>query len=548
MPSGLHDSNSIGPGQPPGQRNSLAAQISDTKLPTGRYRRRERVLPRRRRESRSEEEFGNVAVAGQDDVLALDVGDTLTLVAGLHVVITTNAADREITISIDTPIPTGLDDLDDVTIGTLNPGDLLTWGGSTWGPTPPPFVPTSLDDLDDVDVTGLGVGDHLSWDGLDWVPEAPPVIPPIPADLEDLDNVDATGISIGDLLQWDGADWVPVTPVTPPSDLDDLVDVDVTGITIGDHLSWDGVYWVPEAPPVIPTVPTSLDDLDDVDLTGISDGDILVWDTASGDFLPEAPVTPATGLDDLTDVDVTGLSTDDLLRWDGASWVPDVIGHGDLSDTTITTPALGQVIMWDGSRWKNSALPPSGISELSADSTPVLGGDLDVGGFLVDGRDVAADGTDLDLVMASRNDGLFMARKSSPLTTTTSYADINAWINPADIVDSDYSWDYTNGILTINTDGVYILNLHMMGRLTSSNRSELNMTVQLDPGGGGSYANVNQAFAANYAARQTSENQGGVQISGFMLELADGDLLKTQIQHATTSMDVSGFWSMQRVR
>lgn len=434
MPSGLHDSNSIGPGQPPGQRNSLAAQISDTKLPTGRYRRRERVLPRRRRESRSEEEFGNVAVAGQDDVLALDVGDTLTLVAGLHVVITTNAADREITISIDTPIPTGLDDLDDVTIGTLNPGDLLTWGGSTWGPTPPPFVPTSLDDLDDVD------------------------------------------------------------------------------------------------------------------LTGISDGDILVWDTASGDFLPEAPVTPATGLDDLTDVDVTGLSTDDLLRWDGASWVPDVIGHGDLSDTTITTPALGQVIMWDGSRWKNSALPPSGISELSADTTPVLGGDLDVGGFLVDGRDVAADGTDLDLVMASRNDGLFMARKSSPLTTTTSYADINAWINPADIVDSDYSWDYTNGILTINTDGVYILNLHMMGRLTSSNRSELNMTVQLDPGGGGSYANVNQAFAANYAARQTSENQGGVQISGFMLELADGDLLKTQIQHATTSMDVSGFWSMQRVR
>jgi hypothetical protein len=43
--------------------------------------------------------FGTVTVAGQSNVVADTLGDTLTLVAGTNIVITTNAATDTITIS-----------------------------------------------------------------------------------------------------------------------------------------------------------------------------------------------------------------------------------------------------------------------------------------------------------------------------------------------------------------------------------------------------------------------------------------------------------------
>jgi hypothetical protein len=42
----------------------------------------------------------------------------------------------------------------------------------------------------------------------------------------------------------------------------------------------------------VPADVASLGDIGDVDLAGLSDGDIIRYDSASGEWLPEAPVAP----------------------------------------------------------------------------------------------------------------------------------------------------------------------------------------------------------------------------------------------------------------
>jgi len=55
-----------------------------------------------------------------------------------------------------------------------------------------------------------------------------------------------------------------------------------------------------------------------------------------------------------------------------------------LTDVTITTPATDQVLKYDGTGWIN-ATSPSGITDLVSDTTPQLGGDLDVNGWSITG-------------------------------------------------------------------------------------------------------------------------------------------------------------------
>ncbi len=79
--------------------------------------------------------FSTVAVSGQSNVVADSASDTLTLVAGTNVTITTDASTDSITINATGGGGGGastLDDLTDVTITAAATGDILRYNGAAW--------------------------------------------------------------------------------------------------------------------------------------------------------------------------------------------------------------------------------------------------------------------------------------------------------------------------------------------------------------------------------------------------------------------------------
>lgn len=137
--------------------------------------------------------------------------------------------------------------------------------------------------------------------------------------------------------------------------------------------------------------------------------------------------------------------------------------------------------------------------------------------------------------------GVFMARKTVLQTTTTGLVVLSNWA-AADSEDPAYSWDASGGILTFNEDWAGFINLNLYGVLSVSGRCELYAECQEDTGAG--YVQVSGCQAANYAARQTTENEGGLAIPMFWHQADSGNKLRFVVRHATTAFRVKGFWSM----
>jgi len=103
------------------------------------------------------------------------------------------------------------------------------------------------------------------------------------------------------------------------------------------------------------------------------------WETFSGG---------ASTLNDLTDVTLSGPGADQVLKYDtltnkwinGTAPAPSIALDG-LSDVTTTTPSNGQALIYNGStfQWENQTIS-SGGGDLVDDTSPQLGGDLDVNG------------------------------------------------------------------------------------------------------------------------------------------------------------------------
>jgi D-arabinose 1-dehydrogenase-like Zn-dependent alcohol dehydrogenase len=75
--------------------------------------------------------FASIAVAGQSTVSADSSEDTLTLIAGSNVTITTNATNDSITIASSAGA-TNLDALTDVIISSPNVDQVLKYNGTNW--------------------------------------------------------------------------------------------------------------------------------------------------------------------------------------------------------------------------------------------------------------------------------------------------------------------------------------------------------------------------------------------------------------------------------
>lgn len=96
--------------------------------------------------------FSTVAVAGQTNIVADSTSDTLTLAAGAGITLTTNAATDTVTITGTTPVTT-IDQLSDVDTTTTAPlvGQVLKWFGTSWRPATDATVGGAGTDADTLD-------------------------------------------------------------------------------------------------------------------------------------------------------------------------------------------------------------------------------------------------------------------------------------------------------------------------------------------------------------------------------------------------------------
>ena len=97
----------------------------------------------------------------------------------------------------------------------------------------------------------------------------------------------------------------------------------------------------------------------------------------------------ASVLNDLSDVVIGALNAGDVLKWNGAHWTGDTVGGvaslDDLSDVIIENAIPGSILQYDGVHWTVGA-DTTGMSVLSDDDDPSLGGNLDLNSSSITGN------------------------------------------------------------------------------------------------------------------------------------------------------------------
>ena len=97
----------------------------------------------------------------------------------------------------------------------------------------------------------------------------------------------------------------------------------------------------------------------------------------------------ASVLGDLSDVVIGALNAGDVLKWNGAHWTGDTVGGvaslDDLSDVIIENAIPGSILQYDGVHWTVGA-DTTGMSVLSDDDDPSLGGNLDLNSSSITGN------------------------------------------------------------------------------------------------------------------------------------------------------------------
>ena len=85
----------------------------------------------------------------------------------------------------------------------------------------------------------------------------------------------------------------------------------------------------------------------------------------------------------------------------------------------------------------------------------------------------------------------------------------------------------STGELTIDRDGLININFHGLGEQSGNNRCELQVKGVIDTGSG--YNDITGCIDMQYASRNTTQNEGSVQINNFLYNISSGDKIKFQM-------------------
>ena len=255
-----------------------------------------------------------------------------------------------------------LDNLSDVTTGTVATGDVLKYNGSVWEAQADATGgggATSLNGLTDVNAGSPGDGQVLKWvqSASEWQPS------------NDLTAGGGGVTNFTDLndtpnsLSGQGNKWIRVSSGGGGlqfinGNLQDLNDIVYTGnsnaVPTGDVLSWNGSNWTNATL----SIPSNVSDLTDVSNASPGDGEALLWDAGNSLWVPGA-VSGGGGSDTNDYVDAVSLSGTDLvigrtgaladLTVDLSTFSGGVTSLNGLTDVNAGSPTDGHVLKWQSS-------------------------------------------------------------------------------------------------------------------------------------------------------------------------------------------------------
>lgn len=263
-------------------------------------------------------------------------------------------------------------------------------------------VPTNLSDLSDVSASSPSSGQVLKWDGSAWSPAS------------DLTSSGGSGISLTDIsvstatasgggsLGYNNS--TGVFTFTPP-DLSSYLTSYTETNDLSTAVTWANVpntnitqSSVTQHQASLTITQSQISDLDhytnaDVDThlntSSASSNQILRWNGSDYDWVAQS--TPSSGIA-LTDLSVTTASASGggSLSYDNTSgaftFTPANVSGLSYSNSDVdthlntSTASTNEVLSWNGSDYDWVAQSSGGISSVVADTTPQLGGDLDVNG------------------------------------------------------------------------------------------------------------------------------------------------------------------------
>jgi len=346
--------------------------------------------------SSASDSFRTISIAGQASVVADSPTDTLTLVAGSNISLTSNSTADTITIAATVPAQTTYTFNTQPAAGGVN----VRLAGSDNTTQNVLFEEGANVSLTRVDANTISISASLSGSGVATsfstiaVSGQPNVIADSSADT--LTLVAGTNIS---LITDAATDTITINntqtitqqntfaniivqaqpTVTADIPADNLTFVGAGGITITTNATTDTITFTG---PTIPTVPTTLDDLSDVQISVTpTDGQVLKYNGALAQWVPGTDNAGAGGAasnsfetiavagqtsvvaDGTTDtltlvgaggITITTNATTDTITLTGTTGATTL---DELSDVTIggvgNNLSLGQVLYYDGTGWKN---------------------------------------------------------------------------------------------------------------------------------------------------------------------------------------------------
>jgi plastocyanin len=180
--------------------------------------------------------FGTIAVSGQNSIVADGTTDTLTLVAGSNITITTDASTDEITIAASGGGASALADLTNVTLSSPTTGQVLKYDGAEW---------VNSDDATSGAGTFISLSDTPSsfgsagqilringaGDGIEFAT--------VSAGYSDSDvntHLNTSSASAGEVLSWSGSDyeWIAAGGGGGSSTFAGLTEIDTADLDVHD--------------------------------------------------------------------------------------------------------------------------------------------------------------------------------------------------------------------------------------------------------------------------------------------------------------------------
>ena len=213
--------------------------------------------------------------------------------------------------------------------------------------------------------------------------------------------------------------------------------------------------------------------------------------------------------------------------WDGAMWVSSKSNIAETLDA-IGSGSSGSSFSGDYNDLINTPIIPI--------DTNLSDGDIAALGYIKTDNNTQlsdADITALGYVKTSGTTMSFFQVQDDGVTgqtVTNGYNDaISLWDTPS-LTSSDFSFDATSGVLTVNTAGVLEVDAKLVGVTTANNRVE--MYIQLQKNG------VELVSDAQYSIRSNNQSTGGAYIMGYKVNAAIGDRFKLRTKRVGVVADL----------